>query len=242
MTQLIKYEAACRALSECKSFDEVTQIVNQAEAMRAYGRMAQDKSLQLDAADIRLRAERRLGQMLVQQKADGGLNRGAAGIGPIAVVDPDRIQVPTLADAGISKDLSSRSQKLAAVSDAEFESELAAKREREQQDGARVTAKLIQSGEAALAKAQAQAPENFGPSIEEIAEAERAAADDAEAVRILLEADAPLAEMTVRCKQQVAQIRILESRIVGLQGECSEARSLAKSWRSKYEKLQKVNA
>ena len=77
----------------------------------------------MDAAEIRIRAERRLGELIRAQKATEGLNTGAAGVGPIAVVTHDRNQSPTLADMGVSKDLSSRSQLLAAVPEEEFESE-----------------------------------------------------------------------------------------------------------------------
>ncbi len=180
-TQLIKYEAACRALAECKSVDEVKTWADKAAAMQAYGRMAKDKTLEVDAAEIRIRAERRLGEMLAQQKADGGLNTGAAGAaGPgrgkkNAVVTDDRVfMAPKLADAGISKDLSSRAQKLAAVPEAEFEAELAAKRERDQKEGARVTARLEKAGERELAKAKKQRqPEpandaDTGQSIDEL--------------------------------------------------------------------------
>jgi hypothetical protein len=50
--------------------------------------------------------------------------------------------------------LSSRAQKLAAVPAAEFEAELAAKRERDRQDGARVSARLERAGEQALKQAK----------------------------------------------------------------------------------------
>ena len=60
-----------------------------------------------------------LGELLVEQKATVGLNRGAAGIGTSAVVRDDR--TPTLADIGVSKDLSSHAQKVAAIPEAEFE-------------------------------------------------------------------------------------------------------------------------
>ena len=76
MTALIKYDAACRALAECKAIDEVKGWADKAAAMQAYGRMAKDKTLEVDAAEIRIRAERRLGEMLAAQKADGGLNGG----------------------------------------------------------------------------------------------------------------------------------------------------------------------
>ena len=106
-TQLIKYEAACRALAECKSVDEVKTWADKAAAMQAYGRMAKDKTLEVDAAEIRIRAERRLGEMLAAQKADGGLSKGAAGAGvnqhTPAEVRSSVTTAPKLADAGISK-------------------------------------------------------------------------------------------------------------------------------------------
>ncbi len=128
-TQLIKYEAACRALAECKSVDEVKTWADKAAAMQAYGRMAKDKTLEVDAAEIRIRAERRMGEMLAESKLQKG-GRPAKKTGrderPVS-------KTPTLAEVGISKDLSSRAQKLAAVPEAEFEAELAAKRERDQE-------------------------------------------------------------------------------------------------------------
>ena len=87
MPSLIKYEAACRALAECKSFDEVKSWSDKAAAMQAYGRMAKDKTLEVDAAEIRIRAERRLGELITAQKAGPGLAKP----GRKSVVADDRI-------------------------------------------------------------------------------------------------------------------------------------------------------
>ena len=239
MNQLVKYEAACRALAECKSFDEVKTIVNQAEAMRAYGRMAKDKTLEVDASEIRIRAERRLGEMLTQQKSEGGLNRGAAGIGPIAVVADDRNSAPTLGDAGISKDLSSRAQKLAAVPADEFEAELAAKREREQQDGARVTARLIQAG----AKVLADEPlEDDGPSASELAAEAEAAEEDRIALQRLLEADDKLAFAMAEVKRLNALNAQLQQRVNGLMNEKNEAIRECKAAQRRLDRLERAAA
>ena len=62
--------------------------------------------------------------MLAQQKAEGGLAKPGVKPSSNSVVAKDRIEVPKLSDAGISKDLSSRAQKLAAVPEAEFEAEV----------------------------------------------------------------------------------------------------------------------
>ena len=39
-------------------------------------RMAKDKTLEVDAAEIRIRAERRLGELIAAQKAGPGLAKG----------------------------------------------------------------------------------------------------------------------------------------------------------------------
>jgi len=93
-----------------------------------------------------------------------------------------------------------------------------------------------------LPKQKPEQHEDDGPSAEEIAEAMRAQRDDAEAVRLILEADDALAAMTAKCKQQAAQIRILEERIRGLTNEAAQAVRLAKSWRAKCEKLERATA
>lgn len=183
-TELVQYERARLALAECKAVDEVKAWADKAAAMQAYGRMAKDKTLEVDAAEIRLRAERRLGEMLAQQKAGPGLATGVRGQlagkkdGGLAVVTNDRQkrEAPKLADAGISKDLSSRAQKLAAVPEAEFEAEVGQWRERVSAEGARVSARLQAAGEREQRKARPAAPEahdDFDP----VAELERAHAE-----------------------------------------------------------------
>lgn len=127
MSALIKYEAARSALAQCRSLDDVKDIRDKAEAMRAYAQMANDRSLEIDAAEIRVRAERRLGEMIAEQKATTGLNAGGR---PTETGRPPRPVLPTLADAGITKDLSSRAQKIASLPEVQFETELTAWREK----------------------------------------------------------------------------------------------------------------
>lgn len=81
-----------------------------------------------------------------------------------------------------------------------------------------------------------------GPSAAELEEARRAAEDDAERVRVLLESDEPLRAMTEKCAQLQALVRTLTSRINGLMNETAEATRLAKMWRKKFEKLEKEAA
>lgn len=119
------YDAGrCRgpvALAEARSVDEVKDIRDKASALKAYARQAKNKQLEVDAAEIRIRAERRLGEML----KDAPKNTGAMGIGTSAVDSGDSTQPPTLDDMGISRDLSSRAQAIAAIPEETFEATLA---------------------------------------------------------------------------------------------------------------------
>lgn len=205
LSQLIKYEAACRALAECKSVDEAKSWTDKAAAMQAYGRMAKDKTLEVDAAEIRIRAERRLGEMLAATKSDGGLNPAATLKRGSVVVDNDHgKQAPKLADAGISKDLSSRAQKLAAVPAAEFEAELAAKRERDKQDGARVSARLEKAGEKALKSAGRSSTEAPAPDKTEAEQAQDEAYGDTDLLDELERANAEIQSLHEQVKAMSA--------------------------------------
>ena len=166
MNELIKYNAACVALSEAVAVDEVKDIRDKADAMRIYAMQAKNKSLEIDAAEIRIRAERKLGELIDKQKSSVGLNSGRAGRNPIAVDSYDRDTRPKLSDVGISKDLSSRAQKLAAIPQDEFDSEIKNWREKVEQEGKRVTTKLEKSGENHLLNKSE--PETIEPEYTEL--------------------------------------------------------------------------
>ncbi len=79
--------------------------------MRIYGMQAKNKGDEVDAAEIRVRAERRLGEMISDQEFGAVLSKGAAekgtSRGKVATrSSPTTASAkPTLADVGISKDL-----------------------------------------------------------------------------------------------------------------------------------------
>lgn len=239
VTGLVRYEQAVRALAACKAVDEVKSWADKAAAMQAYGRMAKDKTMEVDAAEIRIRAERRLGEMLTQQKAGPGLNSGNLLRGSSKEPRDER---PTLADAGIDKKLSSRAQKLAAVPAAEFEAEVGQWRDRVSAEGKRVSARLEKSGEKHL---RDRDPEPYvweGPSDAELAYLEQAEQEFTAKLQVLLDADDALATATAKWKQAELRCEQLQMRINGLVNENGELVRDVKYWRNKALKTERVAA
>ena len=101
--------------------DEVKDIRDKAEAMAAYARQAKDNELIQYATEIKVRAERRCGELLARTEK----NKGATVRGGMAVERHDR-HTPTLADMGLTKDESSRYQQLAAMPAERFAAAVAA--------------------------------------------------------------------------------------------------------------------
>jgi phage N-6-adenine-methyltransferase len=143
---LARYDAACRAIAAAKSVDEVKELHNQSEAMRAYAKQAKNKQLEIDASEIRFRAERRIGELMAAQKGSAGLNAGGRPSEKTGSKTDPVYAAPTLAEAGIDKHLADRARKYAAVPEMEFESILADRRERIETENKRVTVNLIDAG------------------------------------------------------------------------------------------------
>ncbi len=154
---LVKYDAACAAIAEARSTDEVKNIRDISDAMRAYARQAKNKQLEVDAAEIRFRAERRIGELMEAQRQTVGLSSGTAGKGrpPLggSQPDPPKDTRPTLAEAGIDKNLANRARKLAAVDEDTFNGMVSDWRDRVSEETERVTVNLLQEGERAAKKA-----------------------------------------------------------------------------------------
>jgi N6-adenosine-specific RNA methylase IME4 len=123
MTHLVKYDAACRALAEAHSVDEVKNIHDEAVAVQAYARQAKDTRLIIKATEIRMRAERRAGELLIEMAARRERHAGKAAKGSRVATPTD---APTLADLGISKTQSSRWQAHAALDQDDFDAKIEA--------------------------------------------------------------------------------------------------------------------
>ncbi|MBM3545275.1 MAG: hypothetical protein FJX44_12425 [Alphaproteobacteria bacterium] len=143
---LTKYDAACRALAEAKSVDEVKAIRDANDAMRAAARIAKNKQLEVDAAEIRMRAERRLGELMAAQRDAGAMSSGGR-VRLCGLEKNPQSEPPTLDEAGIDKNLADRARKLAAVPEEEFEEKVSGWRGRVEQENKRVTVDLLKPGE-----------------------------------------------------------------------------------------------
>jgi hypothetical protein len=132
---LVRYDAARKAIAAAHRVDEVKQIRDKAEAVRVYAKQARDLEMQNMAAEIRLRAERRAGQLLVEMQRTGqrqAKNRGR----------PKKLSgTSTLPQLGLTRDQSSKWQQLAGrIDDATFERVLIQTKEK---NGELTTAALL---------------------------------------------------------------------------------------------------
>lgn len=152
---LVKYEAARQALAEAHRVDEVKDVRDKAAAMELYARQSKDTQMMQMAAEIKIRAERRLGEMIREQKETVGLNTGAkgnpGGQGARLCGSEAEPHKPTLAEVGIDKKLSSRAQKLAAIPEEHFETAIATARETVTAVSAPLMLRLQQEHEATAA-------------------------------------------------------------------------------------------
>jgi len=121
METLTRYDAMRTALVESHRIDDVKDIRDKAEALRLYAKQAgEGLENQNMMAEIKLRAERRCGELL------GNMENAPTGPKPQLgnSVLPNS-EAPTLADMGISKMQSSRWQAIASVPEPVFEQHLA---------------------------------------------------------------------------------------------------------------------
>lgn len=141
---LTLYEAACRALSEACSIVEVKDIADRASALKEYGRLAKDRMLEIDAAELRIKAERKLGLMLIASKEMGQIAEGRPKKNSAETEEFSRVTLPA---AGIDHKLSARAQKLASIPERAFEDRLAVSREQTERRAGRVTLDILKDGD-----------------------------------------------------------------------------------------------
>jgi hypothetical protein len=138
---LVKYDAACKAIAECASVDEVKGMQDLAAAAQAYARQADDSEMLTNANRVRLRAQRRCGELLIEmadrgERAPVGGIKGGKKIGGERAPgnpgskwgrsDPTIAPPVTVKDLGLSRTQAKRWQTLAKLPEKEFEAKVTA--------------------------------------------------------------------------------------------------------------------
>ena len=122
--ELVLLTEATRTLAQATTIDEVKDLRDKATAVKAYIQKAQlGQQLLIDAAVFRLRAERRLGEMLAALELANAAPGNQYTNHQSQSATPDRSTL--LRDLGISKKDSSRSQRIAGLDEDVFERYLA---------------------------------------------------------------------------------------------------------------------
>jgi N6-adenosine-specific RNA methylase IME4 len=119
LTILAQYDAARAALAKCKTADVPIALRLEMEHVKLHARQVQDKALMADATEIQMRAERRLGEILHEAESEGLISVGRPK--KRSVENGSASEPFTLAEAGISKKLSAKSQQFATIAEPAFE-------------------------------------------------------------------------------------------------------------------------
>lgn len=164
------YEAACSAVAAARKIDEVLEEASKARAMMEYARQVKNRSLEVDAAEIRIRAKRRLGELLVEQKAGAGMAKGGKPYQRTLMSISAEERVPTLDELGIDRKTSAEAQKMAAVESEQFEFMVSDWRGRVADESERVVANLLKEGEKAQNRAAHAAATVDGCTVDDLHE------------------------------------------------------------------------
>jgi hypothetical protein len=116
-------QQAFAAIEAAVSVEDLTRIRDQWDGIAAYAAKAKDFEIRATAEEIKARAERKLGQMMQEQKETVGLNKGGR-----PKTGFSKTRLPTLAGAGVDKNLAHRARRQAAKSEEEFEADVAEKK------------------------------------------------------------------------------------------------------------------
>jgi len=125
MTELTHYDAAKRELAIAHEVDEVAELRNKAACLETYARQAKDTHLESQACEIRLRAERKVGALLAEKERATPKGSGSNQHQSRTVQREPSSYAEAKAKAGVSDTQAKRWQKLAKVSEEDFEAALA---------------------------------------------------------------------------------------------------------------------
>lgn len=139
---LALYERMCSAIAECVAVDEAKDIRDKALALEAYYRQARNLDAEREAANVRLRAERRVGELLKDLARTEPADRSPTGRAGKEITSPEATKFQSiseqampkgpspyaaaLSEHGISRQTAHKFQALANIPEADFERALKA--------------------------------------------------------------------------------------------------------------------
>jgi hypothetical protein len=126
---LVRYERACRAVAKARTVDEVQEIASNADVRLRQASEEQATRARRHRIRIRIRAERRWGELMQGAGRTIGRAKGGQPYQLTATgLRQNPVGTPTLAEAGIDKNLAHRARTLAAMPEEEFQELLDEKR------------------------------------------------------------------------------------------------------------------
>jgi hypothetical protein len=117
---LVLYDRMRASIEQCANVDEVMDVRNKALALALYKKQAGDREAETKLAGIRIRAERRIGELLREMRESGERDTGKGGDRKSRSVETT-VKPKTLSDLGVSKDQSRKFQQLADIPTEQFE-------------------------------------------------------------------------------------------------------------------------
>jgi len=117
-TEIIAYDAMIKAINTCESVYEAKDIGDKARALQRYFKQSRNFDAENKAASVRVRADRRCGQLLAKaEKSKGGRPKNSGGARRSSFGQ-------TKKQAGITDTQAKDFQKLAKIPDKKFEAAL----------------------------------------------------------------------------------------------------------------------
>ena len=105
--ELVRYDAMLYAIAECHSVDEVADLRNKARALEIYAKQAMNLDAERQAREVRLRAERRSGELLAElprgETSKGGNTGGNQHVAASKPETPPSPYAEALTRTGISR-------------------------------------------------------------------------------------------------------------------------------------------
>jgi hypothetical protein len=120
-SQLMRYDAMCRAIDAAYEVDEAKNIRDRAIALEVYSRQAKNTEAERKACEIRLRAERKAGKLSAKLEKSPGKRTD---LQPIPTMGRGS-KAEALHKAGVTPKQAEQWEKLAAVPEPKFEAALA---------------------------------------------------------------------------------------------------------------------